>query len=65
MYESELINKVEEGKVYKRGGILDNKGNHVETVCLLSKLEAKRNIEVELKMSEMDSTVAVSRVRKE
>lgn len=34
---------------------------HVETVCLLSKLHAKQNIEVELKMSEMDLTAAESK----
>ncbi len=36
---------------------LDN-DNHVEVVCLLSKLHTKQNIEVELKMSETDLTVA-------
>ncbi len=40
---------------------LDN-DNHVEVVCLLSKLHAKQNIEVELRMSEMDLTVAESKV---
>lgn len=34
---------------------------NVEVVCLLSKLYAKQNIEVELKMSEMDLTVAESK----
>ncbi len=34
---------------------------HVEVVCLLSKLHAKQNIEVELKMSEMDLTAAESK----
>lgn len=34
---------------------------HVEVVCLLSKLHAKQNIEVELTMSEMDLTVAESK----
>lgn len=34
---------------------------HVETVCLLSKLHTKQNIEVELKMSEMDLTAAESK----
>lgn len=34
----------------------------MEVVCLLSKLHAKQNIEVELKMSEMDLTV--QRVRR-
>ena len=36
-------------------------GNTVEVVCLLSELHAKRNIEVELKMSEMDLTAAESK----
>ena len=34
---------------------------HVEVVCLLSKLRTKQNIEVELKMSEMDLTAAESK----
>lgn len=34
---------------------------HVEVVCLLSKLRAKQNIEVELTMSEMDLTAAESK----
>ena len=34
---------------------------HVEVVCLLSKLRAKQNIEVELEMSEMDLTAAESK----
>lgn len=34
---------------------------HVEVVCLLSKLRAKQNIEVELTISEMDLTVAESK----
>lgn len=34
---------------------------HVETVVLLSKLHARRNIEVELKMREMDLTAAESK----
>ncbi len=33
----------------------------MEVVCLLSKLHAKQNIEVELKMSEMDLTAAESK----
>lgn len=33
-------------------------GIYVETVCLLFKLHAKQNIEVELKMGEMDLTAA-------
>jgi len=34
---------------------------HVEVVCLLSKLRAKHNIEVELEMSEMDLTTVESK----
>ncbi len=38
-----------------------HKENTVEVVCLLSKLHAKQNIEVELRMSEMDLMVAESK----
>ena len=34
---------------------------HVETVCLLSKLNAKQHIEVEIKMDELDLTAAESK----
>lgn len=34
---------------------------HVETVCLLSKLETKQHIEVEIKMDELDLTAAESK----
>ncbi len=34
---------------------------HVETVCLLSKLQSKEHIEIEVKMDEMDLTSAESR----
>ena len=34
---------------------------HVETVCLLSKLNAKQHIEVEVKMDELDITAAESK----
>ncbi len=34
---------------------------HVETVCLLSKLNAKQHIEVEVKMDELDLTAAESK----
>jgi len=37
------------------------KATHVEVVCLLSKLHTKQNIEVALKMSEMDLTAAESK----
>lgn len=33
---------------------------HVETVCLLSKLNVEHHIEVEIQMDEMDSTSAES-----
>ena len=39
---------------------LDN-NNHVESIVLLSKLHAKRNIKVDLEMSEMDLTAAKSK----
>lgn len=35
--------------------------NNIETVCLLSKLNAKQHIEVEVKMDELDLTVAESK----
>ena len=35
--------------------------NHVETVCLLSKLNTKQHIEVEVKMDELDITAAESK----
>ena len=35
--------------------------NHVETVCLLSKLQSKEHIEIEVKMDELDSTAAESK----
>lgn len=48
--------------VFKDGGevteLLWDKGNTVETVCLLSKLNAKQHIEVEIKMDELDLTAA-------
>ena len=34
---------------------------HVETVCLLSKLQSKEHIEIEVKMDEMDLTSAESK----
>ena len=43
------------------GENLDNKGNHVETVCLLSKLHSDQHIEVELQMDELDLTAAESK----
>ena len=35
--------------------------NHVETVCLLSKLKSKEHIEIEVKMDELDLTLAESK----
>lgn len=35
--------------------------NHVETVCLLSKLQSKEHIEIEVKMDELDLTSAESK----
>ena len=35
--------------------------NHVETVCLLSKLQSKEHIEIEVKMDELDLTAAESK----
>ena len=37
------------------------RSGHVETVCLLSKLNAKQHIEVEVKMDELDITAAESK----
>lgn len=51
--------------VFKDGGevteLLWDKGNTVETVCLLSKLNAKQHIEVEIKTDELDLTAAESK----
>lgn len=51
--------------VFKDGGevteLLWDKGNTVETVCLLSKLQSKEHIEIEVKMDEMDLTSAESK----
>ena len=41
--------------------LLWEKGNTVETVCLLSKLQSKEHIEIEVKMDEMDLTSAESK----
>ena len=38
-----------------------NVSSHVETVCLLSKLNTKQHIEVEVKMDELDLTAAESK----
>ena len=46
---------------YRQGQILWESGNTVETVCLLSKLNAKQHIEVEIKMDELDLTAAESK----
>ena len=51
--------------VFRDGGevteLLWDKGNTVETVCLLSKLQSKEHIEIEVKMDEMDLTAAESK----
>ena len=41
--------------------LLWEKGNTVETVCLLSKLHAKQHIEIDLSMDELDLTAAESK----
>ncbi len=41
--------------------LLWEKGNTVETVCLLSKLQSKEHIEIEVKMDELDLTSAESK----
>lgn len=41
--------------------LLWENGNTVETVCLLSKLQSKEHIEIEVKMDEMDLTSAESK----
>ena len=41
--------------------LLWEKGNTVETVCLLSKLQSKEHIEIEVTMDEMDLTSAESK----
>ena len=37
------------------------RADHVETVCLLSKLQSKEHIEIEVKMDELDLTAAESK----
>ena len=41
--------------------LLWEKGNTVETVCLLSKLQSKEHIEIEVTMDELDLTAAESK----
>lgn len=41
--------------------ILHIQTSHVETVCLLSKLQSKEHIEIEVKMDELDLTSAESK----
>lgn len=41
--------------------VLWEKGNTVETVCLLSKLHADQHIEIELQMDELDLTATESK----
>ena len=52
-----------QGYELKCGRAFDNfpMGGHVETVCLLSKLNTKQHIEVEIKMDELDLTAAESK----
>lgn len=45
--------------------ILWERGNTVETVCLLSKLKANKHIDVELNMDELDLTAAESKATSE
>ena len=51
--------------VFRDGGevteLLWDKGNTVETVCLLSKLQSKEHIEIEVTMDELDLTAAESK----
>lgn len=53
----------EQGYVLQRAEAVDlfPRTAHVETVCLLSKLNAKQHIEVEIKMDELDLTAAESK----
>lgn len=52
-----------QGYELKCGRAFDNfpMGGHVETVCLLSKLQSKEHIEIEVTMDEMDLTSAESK----
>lgn len=54
----------EAGYEVERGGCVDMFPStvHVEVVCLLSKLKSDKHIEVEVKMDELDLTVAESKV---
>ena len=53
----------QEGYLVERVKLMDMfpRTVHVETVCLLSKLNAKQHIEVEIKMDELDLTAAESK----
>lgn len=53
----------EQGYVLQRAEAVDlfPRTAHVETVCLLSKLNTKQHIEVEIKMNELDLTAAESK----
>ena len=53
----------EKGYEAKKVAVVDQfcHSGHVETVCLLSKLNAKQHIEVEIKMDELDLTSAESK----
>ena len=51
------------GYIAKRACAVDMfpRADHIETVCLLSKLQSKEHIEIEVKMDEMDLTSAESK----
>lgn len=53
----------EQGYVLQRAEAVDlfPRTAHVETVCLLSKLQSKEHIEIEVKMDELDLTAAESK----
>lgn len=53
----------EQGYVLQRAEAVDlfPRTAHVETVCLLSKLQSKEHIEIEVKMDELDLTLAESK----
>ena len=46
---------------FRLPGIRITPSTHVETVCLLSKLQSKEHIEIEVKMDELDLTAAEKR----
>ena len=54
---SRLVSENEQGQP----NINTVSSSHVETVCLLSKLQSKEHIEIEVKMDELDLTSAESK----